>query len=177
MVNTESQTRYKLTETMYFLDSMQGNYNETMKFRFYLSAFLTSARTTLEYMHAEYCKTPGYSPWEKKYVIINGEYLDNDIEFLRQKRVQNIHIRSVPTRGTYQRNLWFKPSLDEIKELRKQGKTVPKQEMFQGSDELIKRFFPEKKDVDIVAYCQTVFNKIRDLVNECEKRFKENYRR
>lgn len=174
MVKKESPTRFKLTEAMYFLDSMRGNYDHSMKFRFYLSAFLASARSVLDYMHREYCKKPGYSPWEKKYLgkIYDGKFVDSDIEFLNQKRVDNIHIKNVSTKGTYQRKVWFKPSIDEIKELRKQGKLVPQQEMFQGSDELVRRFFPDKQDVDILDYCANVLQKISNLVCECEKQFK-----
>lgn len=57
------RTRRKLEEAKFFLDQLRPNYGKEKKFDFYLSAFISAARSITWVMGAEYGDVPGYKDW------------------------------------------------------------------------------------------------------------------
>lgn len=58
-------TRRKLEEAEFFLGQLRPNYNKERKFDFYLSAFISAARSVTWVMKAEYAKVPGWKEWRE----------------------------------------------------------------------------------------------------------------
>lgn len=56
-------TRRKLEEAEFFLTQLRPNYNKDRKFDFYLSAFVSAARSVPWAMQAEYATRPGWREW------------------------------------------------------------------------------------------------------------------
>jgi hypothetical protein len=56
-------TRFKLQEAEFFLGFLKSHYGYAMKFDFYLSAFMSAARSVLLIMRAEFEKVEGWEAW------------------------------------------------------------------------------------------------------------------
>ena len=76
----------KLDEARYFLSKMTTSVNDTRAFRFELSAFLSSARSVLQYVLDEAKTKTGGQAWYDAQVSGHAE-----IKFFKDKRDINIH--------------------------------------------------------------------------------------
>jgi hypothetical protein len=56
-------TQLKLEEAKFFLDQLAPNYGKEKKFDFYLSAFISAARSVTWVMRAEYSDAKGWEEW------------------------------------------------------------------------------------------------------------------
>ena len=63
MADRGARTRRKLEEAKFFLDQLRPNYGKEKKFDFYLSAFISAARSVTWVMGAEYGEAAGYKEW------------------------------------------------------------------------------------------------------------------
>lgn len=63
MAKRGDRTRQKLAEAEFFLDQVKANYGKLKKFDYFLSAFITSARSVAWVMRSEYCKVDGWEQW------------------------------------------------------------------------------------------------------------------
>ena len=172
MIKRDYRTRYKLDEAAYFLDKMKRYYDSWTEFGYYLSAFLSASRSVFYFMHAEYCKVQGFKQWEKKNIISSKIFIDPDLEFLKSKRSENIHQKNVSMKATMKIPISFKPSIEELRELRSKNLPTPSQQMVRGSPTRINTYFQDKEDVEVLDFCVSVHQKIVSLVRDCEKEFK-----
>jgi len=56
-------TQLKLDEARFFLDQLKPNFGKARKFDFYLSAFISAARSVTWVMGTEYAEVPGWRDW------------------------------------------------------------------------------------------------------------------
>lgn len=63
MAKRGDKTRHKLAEAEFFLGQLKANYGKLKKFDYFLSAFITSARSVTWVMGNEYCKVDGWKQW------------------------------------------------------------------------------------------------------------------
>lgn len=80
----------KLEEAKYFLQQMEALVNEPTTFLYVLSAFLSAARSVLQYTYEEVKKNPRKLKWYEKQV--NGNSI---LKFFKDKRNLNIHTKPI----------------------------------------------------------------------------------
>ena len=79
----------KLAEARYFRARMDEHVSYPVCFKYEMSAFLTAARTVMQYLHRE-CKKKGHCSWYDRQMNIN-----KTLRFLGDKRNLNIHTRPI----------------------------------------------------------------------------------
>jgi hypothetical protein len=82
-----TKTETKLEEARFFLDRLEESHTELPDSQYYLSAFVSSARSVLWIMRAEFCRVPGWETWYD-----NRESGLQDEGFL--KRFNDLRVRS-----------------------------------------------------------------------------------
>lgn len=85
-----SNTRKKFNEAQFFLELMDLNCNSFPNFNYYVSAFISAARSVTWIMGCEYNDQPGWKEWFK-----SREPTEVDDEFL--KMTNKIRIKTVKT--------------------------------------------------------------------------------
>jgi len=80
----------KLGEAKYFYSQMSANFNDSEKFTYDLSAFLSSARSVLQYALEEAKSKNGGQVWYDRRVSAS-----NILSFFKDKRNLNIHYEPV----------------------------------------------------------------------------------
>lgn len=80
----------KLEEAKYFYSRMIEEQENIRAFKYYLSAFLSSARSVLQYAEREAKKKPGGKKWYDNYISNNPI-----LKFFKHKRDINIHVKPV----------------------------------------------------------------------------------
>jgi hypothetical protein len=84
----------KLKEARYFFQQMTASVNDPVAFQYELSAFLSSARSVLQYARKEARKKPGGQQSYDRQVTGNSV-----LEFFKDKRDVNVHAKPLrPTR-------------------------------------------------------------------------------
>ena len=83
----------KLKEARYFLQHMAASVNDPVAFQYDLSAFLSSARSVLQYACNEAKKNPGGQKWYDDQVTAQSV-----LGFFKDKRDVNVHVK--PPRPT-----------------------------------------------------------------------------
>lgn len=63
MAKRGDRTRHKLSEAKFFLEQLEANYGKLKKFDYFLSAFISSARSVTWVMRNEYSKVAGWEQW------------------------------------------------------------------------------------------------------------------
>jgi hypothetical protein len=85
----------KLDEARFFIGAMTTSVEDSMAFRFNLSAFLSAARSVLQYALEETKSKTGGQAW------YNAQMVSNPVlRFFKDKRDVNIHERPVDTPAT-----------------------------------------------------------------------------
>jgi hypothetical protein len=82
--------REKLKEARYFAQRMEASVDDPQAFQYELSAFLSAARSVLQYAFEEATKTPVGRRWYEAQVSGNAV-----LEFFKDKRDLNIHVEPV----------------------------------------------------------------------------------
>ena len=59
MAKRGHRTKHKLEEAKFFLEQLRANYGKLKKFDYFLSAFISSARSVTWVMRNEYSSVPG----------------------------------------------------------------------------------------------------------------------
>src|SRR4030067_3783407 len=77
--------RYKICEAKFFLERMEESVHDRVAFRYYLSAFLSSARSVLQYAREESKNTGGLDWYDT--TVARSDVLG----FFKDKRDVNIH--------------------------------------------------------------------------------------
>jgi hypothetical protein len=150
---------------------------------FNLSAFLSAIRSiTADYMQKQYGEKHGFSEWYKQQNLGS----DPEIVFLNKVRVDFIHLNpriittergaSISATGlvVYSDNDPRKKTAPPLPE------TLPPEPtpiqittydvIFRVDDEMIK--IGLKNDLSVLDFCHRQYEKLEDLVNRCEERFK-----
>jgi hypothetical protein len=83
-------TQLKLAEARFFLDQLAPNYGKERKFDFFLSAFISAARSVTWVMDAEYADVEGWKAWfeslapsKEEAALLKGT---NEVRIRTQKR-------------------------------------------------------------------------------------------
>ena len=80
----------KINEARYFLDQLPKLVNEREKFNYTLSAFLSAARSALQYAYKEAAPKRGGQDWHNGQVAVNGI-----VKFFKDKRDISVHVSPV----------------------------------------------------------------------------------
>ena len=80
----------KLSEAKYFANRMKASINDPQDFQYELSAFLSSARSVLQYVYKGVKNNPDGILWYKAQISGNSV-----LKFFRDKRDVNIHVEPV----------------------------------------------------------------------------------
>lgn len=161
-------TREKISEAQYFLDQMKTNYYKNNgEFRKNLTAFLSSLRSITDYMGNQYSKYSGFKQWKNgKITQIQN---DPDLVFVINSRNKDIHVEYTKVTTT---NQIEKTSAWAIR--RKDGSVhgPPNTEKINPEKRTItRRAFNDRKDKEIINFCETQLQKIIQIVDECETLF------
>jgi hypothetical protein len=95
---TENPTQHKAKEAEFHLQQAKECYQEDDKFSYFLSAFLSAARSITFYMQEQYRKHSGFPKW---YCIEQTKMkADENLSYLNKARVEDVHQKSVHTGAT-----------------------------------------------------------------------------
>ena len=91
-----TDTKKKLAETRFFFEKLEENHFEA-PFDFYLSAFISAARSVTFMMQKEYKHIEGWQAWYE------SKFVDSDVKKLLRKfndmRTRTIHTQTLATKG------------------------------------------------------------------------------
>jgi hypothetical protein len=163
----------KLTEAEHFLTRMEATANDPATFRRELSAFLTAARSVLQYADREARTRPGGQAWYEN--AIAGHPL---IAFFKKKRDCNVHAEPVvPSNDATVRiesGLAFSGALGMVY-MNPHGEVLERREPDQPADFVPKAkrtlevvytyYFPETRHLgDVLSACRGYLGELRALV-------------
>ena len=74
MTGRDGSTQFKLDEAKFFLEQLQPNFGRERKFDYYLSAFISAARSVTWIMRAEFGSLDGWEEWFDQLTASNEEY-------------------------------------------------------------------------------------------------------
>ena len=94
----ENPTRHKAKEAEFHLLQSKEHYQEDDEFSYFLSAFLSAARSITFYMQKQYGKHSGFPKWycEEQTRMV----ADADLKYLNEARVEDVHQKPVHTGAT-----------------------------------------------------------------------------
>lgn len=192
-----TRTKRKLDEAKFFLDLLVSNENKDPDFDYFLSAFISSSRSVLWIMRAEYSELNG---WEQWYISLDPT--QEEKQFL--KKINEIRVRSEkfdPLLTKILMNLGI-PNEEMTKEIEKSleqfhGKSVTftietieestdsqtygvldnGTVRFRGKVDSVVRGIEEFPDTDILEVCKDYFHRIEKIVNECIVKFTDDLQR
>lgn len=182
-----SITRKKLEEAKYFLGQMQVYVEDRKKFAFNLSAFLSATRSVTFFMQSEFKSFLEFSEWyyKDKQKEMNK---DGDFKFFNELRRTTIHKKPVVSHKKTAVGISETISLSEsiIAVLTdKEGNVISKQTSPATTSKPKKTnlpketkvtvkyswYFGERPNENLLELCNNYIQKIKKLVEECEKQF------
>lgn len=163
-------TQHKGREAEYHLRQAERHYQSDDEFAFYLSAFLSAARSITFHMQKQYGNQDGFPEW---YCAVQTRMVaDSDLKYLNEARVEDVHQRPVSTRATRA----ISASVDAV--LVKKGEEDIVDERSEVTSDTtapqprtLMRFFAGRNDIEVIKYCGTQLAKLTDLVAKCEKQY------
>ena len=185
------KTRRKLEEAEFFLDQLEPNYGKAKKFDFYLSAYISAARSVLWIMKAEYGGVPGWKSWyasqkpnSEERALLKGT---NELRTRTTKREPLSTLASITIGG-------IKLSAEQAESFRShmtraQGSKLPMRISgsagnylleiqvdgewisYQGAEMLATRELPEFPHKNILDVCKRYYDAIARVVAKCGERF------
>jgi hypothetical protein len=185
------KTRRKLDEAKFFLDQLQPNYGKAKKFDFYLSAYISAARSVLWIMKAEYGRVPGWKSWyasqkpnSEERALLKGT---NELRTRTTKREPLSTLASITLEG-------IKLSPEQAESFRShmtraKGKKLPirisgtagnflleiqidgEWISYQGAEMLATRQLPEFPQKNILDVCNRYYDAIARVVAKCAEQF------
>jgi len=178
-----SATSQKLNEAIVLLEQAKANSDDYVVFIANLNAFVSAARSVTFVMQTEYASAAGFKEWYRG----KGLEEDGDLKFFNKLRVDTEHIRPFNTPTTRYTTV-FKGGLSipagttvEIPFGRvAAGQIVVSDEaaaMVDGRPVPIERsttrayYFTDRPEEDAITLCQKYFQKVKELVIECEQKF------
>jgi len=101
--------KHKLAEALYFLSHLGPSSLDPQEYSFELSAFLTAARSVLQYAHKEAISKPGGQVWYERHVQ------NKAIEYFKDKRDVSIHTEPVVPNKQISVVVWkCQPKIDHL---------------------------------------------------------------
>ncbi|SLM49311.1 conserved protein of unknown function [Nitrospira japonica] len=183
-----SDTQYKLAEAEFFLAQLKRNHGKFNKFNFYLSAFISAARSVYWIMVREYKDVPGWNEWNRE----KGRTASAEVQdLLRRTTKMRNYTQKV---GPIMAEIVTKIGLPKM-EITRLNKLGPGRIMLQGTMQNCRvihlnsagemvifqmvtlkkfgrvepKFFPHK---DTLEECNKYYNLLAEIVKECTDRFK-----
>ncbi len=187
MVNRAGKTRKKLDEAEFFLRRLLENRLNHPDFDYYLSAFISSARSIPWVMRAEFAHVNGWEDWYK-----NRTLAPEDMTLLtgtNQLRVRTVKQGTAGNGGVLTLKVAPSHMTDALYDFLARHQAVTLQvtlsiangitpttvteSMASSTCRLESMFFtvPEFPGLDIVTVCHRYLELLRALVEECEDRF------
>ena len=177
----------KLEEARFFLDKLELHRNAVPEFDYYLSAFISSARSLLWVMRAEYHNVDGWEDWYHSQVPTADE-----TELL--KKINDIRVRSEKIRPLRTVGFWqlevpretlekFAEAFEGSKEIHLIMEEVGENEkemeprisrgeaQFRAKTTQWFRELPELPQVEILDVCKRYYCLLEGLVLECDRLF------
>ena len=174
------QAEDKLNEARYFLNRMKETIADNPVFKYYLSAFLSAARSVTFALQAELADRPGFRDWYAD----AQERMRNDarMRFFVEKRDYVIHVANVATPAKVDvritDHVYLTDSLrieviqdGKVVETRDAGPPPPPRLTPDETSVEWRRYFPEYPDVDASALCEEQLEKLSGIVREAVARF------
>ena len=185
-----SSTKEKLEEAKFFLEQLERNYRNSPEVRYFLSAYISAARSVTWVMRSEYQDIPS---WEEWYVSQAPD--NNKAQFL--KAINDLRVKSVkqgPTQFHYRVEFQI-PAEKITKEIEEyfqkaQGKKLTgelrvaenidaEKEIIVSGNKIEGLFIFERAyievdlfpDEDILDVCKRYYSMIEELVFTCEELF------
>lgn len=186
------RTNNKLGEAKFFLDQLKPNYGKLKKFDYYLSAFISSARSVLWVMRSEYSKVLGWEQWYKdrkpnaeETALLKGT---NDIR-IRTEKIGSLQTAStftvtgitIPIEDVEKVQAFMSraskqkvavklsgKNKDALLEMELNGERIS----YPATEVLVERKLDEFPDTDILEVCQNYYNAIKSVAEECRRTFK-----
>jgi hypothetical protein len=196
-----SRTRAKINEARFFLGELERTYYEYENLiellnnpeppvcQYYLSAFISSARSVMWVMRSEYQSLDGWEIWyQSKKPDSNGETLLKKINAIRIRSEKQEPLRlggyiifddagnefqrdtkdeALPERHRKRYDLKFARILKEGEEVDEEKRTIE----FEAE---VTSFFWSIEDFpneDILKICKSYFSLLENMVTECENQF------
>lgn len=187
------RTNHKLGEAKFFFDQLKPNYGKLKKFDYYLSAFISSARSVLWVMRSEYSKVPRWEEWynarkpnAEEAALLKGT---NKIRIRTEKigslqtastftvtgitiPIEDVEkVKAFMSRASKQKvavKLSGK-NKDALLEMELNGERIS----YPATEVLVERKLDEFPDSDILEVCQNYYNAIKSVAEECRRTFNE----
>lgn len=181
-------TKKKLDEAQFFFQEMEANYLDHPTFDYYLSAFISAARSVLWVMQHEFGDAVGWRAW------YDSKTPDSEVaallDGLNQLRVRTVKLK--PSEVRYQLEIKI-PKPGVTRELEEFFETHPERKVsvtfesadaqtetivgaqqasFLGKVESLCPVVAEFPGSNILDICRRYVSWLSDLVCECETRFK-----
>ena len=186
-----SDAHDKLLEAKFFRQRMEEAQSERYAFKYYLSAFLSAARSVTLIMQKEFGNAPGFKEWyENKQA---GMKKDIAMTFLNGARRMSIHEKPVQPFARVDVTIFPPPAIaiasantptiiitkangtmekSEPDPTQKREQCEAHETTEKGSSIVNWRwYFDELPDRDVVTFCEEQGAKLDALVAECEYRF------
>jgi hypothetical protein len=170
-----TDTEYKLAEAEFFLNCMRTNYGKENKFNFYLSAFISAARSVHWIMNAEYHEVPGWQEWCRQ----TNENCTDDVRDIlkRTAKMRNHALKQGAVRADIVTR--FKLPKAEMERLKNAGPGCIKIEGSLNNPQVIimneetreTTVFPFVKIAEFGRH-EPKFFRHKDVFKECEKYFR-----
>jgi len=168
----ENPTRHKIQEAEYFLFMMNQVhvFEDDNTFSYNLSAFLSAARSTTEYIEEQYKDQDGFAEWYCPHKI--KMRADPELKYLKKVRNEDVHTEYVQTGATREVSVSMDVSLvTEGTSVAERAKEAEPKPPTQSRPKTVRRFFPKFGQVDVIAFCENQLAKLAKIVEECENRF------
>jgi hypothetical protein len=177
-----SDTREKLQESKYFLESMTETQSDRDAFKYNLSAFLAAVRSVTLIMQTEYGGVPGFKKWwaEKQDTMRS----DGAMRLLNEKRRMTVHVQPVRPHAKVNVSITEHITISDSASIvithadgtveRQESEPEPKPSSVPPRTETTTEwlwYFDELPEKDIVVVCKEHISKLDALVEECESRF------
>jgi hypothetical protein len=186
-----TDTQYKLLEAHFFLGHLKRSVGKFDTFNYYLSAFISAARSVSDVMKREYTrKAPGFEEWMKKVECDRTKEEQELFDLTIDMRDTNVHEGRLKARATYK----VKLSKTDRERFAKSPLVGNLMVVFKGpmracrmgivnpktgecdTVSVVKvmqtrRYVDDRPNEDVLATCQRAFELLVPFVYECTKRF------
>lgn len=188
MAKFDSRTRHKLAEAQFFLDQLKLNHGKLKKFDYFLSAFISSARSVFWVMKSEYKHVSGWEAWHKiTHPTQEEDALLKGTNAIRIRTEKHGSLKTAPTfaiqvrkedeerfRESLSKSKGRKVSLklsgtnkDCVVEMNIDGEQI----VFPATEVRMDRKLDEFPDRSILEVCQRYYDTIARIVDECGRKF------
>jgi hypothetical protein len=182
-----TRTRFKLEEARYFFAHLEKDWRHVPQFEFYLSAFVSAARSVTWIMRSEYNKRPGWQDWFT--ARQPPPHLRDTLKGMNDLRVRSTKAEPIRTRTSVRLNIPAEYLTPEVQELLKPenrnsiriSPTDSSNTEFEiiaadrvvakGKMEHVNHEVPEFEGRNSLDACREYLAELETLVAECEIKF------